>query len=55
MPIALDGSTNPITLNLNTGGDYGKIVLFYLDMDSEPDVLATTLEEFVGVESIDAI
>lgn len=53
LPIALDYSDNPITLNLNEGENYGKIVLFELDFESNGHVIANSLEELLGVKSID--
>lgn len=53
LPIALDYSDNPITLNLNEGENYGKIVLFELDFEGNGHVIANSLEELLGVKSID--
>jgi cell wall assembly regulator SMI1 len=53
LPIALDYSSNPITINLNEGENYGKIVIFELDFEGEGFVIANSLEELLGVESID--
>lgn len=53
LPIALDWSDNPITISLNEGNDYGKIVKFYFDTDEEPEIIANSLEELLGVDSID--
>lgn len=53
LPIALDWSDNPITINLNEGNDYGKIVKFYFDTDEEPEIIANSLEELLGVDNID--
>ncbi len=55
LPIALDWSDNPITINLNIGKNYGEIVQFYFDTDQEPEVLAKSLEELLGVESMDEL
>ncbi len=53
LPFANDWSDNPITINLNEGNDYGKIVKFYFDTDEESEIIANSLEELFGVESID--
>ena len=53
LPVALDWSDNPITINLDEGNDYGKIVKFYFDTDEEPEIIANSLEELLGVDSID--
>jgi cell wall assembly regulator SMI1 len=53
LPIALDYSDNPITINLNKGEDYGKIVLFELDFEGDGYTIANSLEELLGVNSID--
>ena len=55
LPIALDWSDNPITINLNGGNDYGKIVKFYFDTDEEPEIIANSLEELVGVNNINEL
>lgn len=55
LPIALDWSDNPITINLNEGNQKGKIVKFYFDTDEEPEVIANSLEELLGVTSIDEL
>ncbi|MCP1997091.1 SMI1/KNR4 family protein [Flavobacterium sp. HSC-61S13] len=55
LPIALDWSDNPITINLNIGEHYGEIVQFYFDTEQEPEVLAKALEELLGVENIDEL
>ncbi|MBC8884063.1 SMI1/KNR4 family protein [Flavobacterium piscinae] len=55
LPIALDWSDNPITINLNEGADNGKIVKFYFDTDQEPEIVANSLEELLEVKSIDEI
>lgn len=49
LPFALDWSDNPITINLlnNT------IVLFYFDEDNDPETIANSLEELLGVNNID--
>lgn len=53
LPIALDYSDNPITLNLNQGEDYGKIFLFELDFECDSYIIANSLEELLGVDNID--
>ncbi|HLN94944.1 MAG TPA: SMI1/KNR4 family protein [Flavobacterium sp.] len=53
LPFALDWSGNPITVCLNEGRDYGKIVKFYFDTDDEPETIADSLEELLGVKSMD--
>jgi cell wall assembly regulator SMI1 len=53
LPIALDYSDNPITITLNKGEDYGKIVLFELDFEGDGYTIANSLEELLGVNSID--
>jgi hypothetical protein len=53
LPIALDYSDNPITINLNKGEDYGKIVIFELDFEGDGYTIANSLEELLGVNSID--
>jgi cell wall assembly regulator SMI1 len=53
VPIASSHSNNPITLCLRQGELYGKIILFFFDRDEEPELLAESLEELLGVESID--
>jgi hypothetical protein len=55
LPIALDWSSNPICIDLRKGMTYGNIILFYLDVDSEYEVIADDLEEFLKVGSIDNI
>lgn len=55
LPIALDWSDNPIAINLNGGNDYGKIVKFYFDTDEDPEIIANSLEELLGVTSIDEL
>jgi len=55
LPIALDWSDNPITINTNEGNQKGEIVKFYFDTDEEPEVLAHSLEELLGVTSIDEL
>ena len=52
-PFATDWSDNPITICLKEGSDYGKIFKFYFDTDDEPKILANSLEDLLGVESID--
>lgn len=53
LPIALDSSDNPITINLNEGDDYGKIVVFELDFEGDGHVIANSLEALLGVNNID--
>jgi len=54
LPIAYTYSNNPITLCLKSGELNGKIVLFYFDrIDEDPEIVADSLEELLGVESID--
>lgn len=53
LPIALDYSSNPITINLNEGQDYGKIVVFELDFEGDGFVISNSLEQLLGVASID--
>lgn len=55
LPIALDYSDNPITINLNEGEDYCKIFLFELDFEGEGFIIANSLEELLGVNSIDEL
>jgi hypothetical protein len=55
LPIASSHSGNPITLCLKQGEYYGKIILFYFDRDQEPEVIANSLEELLGVNSIDEL
>ena len=54
LPFAYTGTGNTITLNLELGNDYGKIYLFRYDK-LEPRFLKDSLEELLGVESIDEI
>jgi hypothetical protein len=49
LPIALDWSDNPITINLIDNS----IVIFYFDTDEEPVIIANSLEELLGVDNID--
>ncbi|WP_415060064.1 SMI1/KNR4 family protein [Flavobacterium sp.] len=51
LPIALDWSNNPIAIDLQKND----IVLFYFDEDSERKIIANSLEELLGVESIDEL
>lgn len=51
LPFALDWSDNPITLNLSDG----KVVLFYFDEEDEPETIANSLEEVLGVKNIDEL
>lgn len=53
LPIALDYSDNPITINLNQGDDYGKIFLFELDFEGNGHIIANSLKELLGVKKID--
>ncbi|UPQ78120.1 SMI1/KNR4 family protein [Flavobacterium azooxidireducens] len=55
LPIAASHSDNPITLFLQEGENYGKIFIFYLDRDEEPEIVANSLEELLEVNSIDEI
>ncbi len=55
LPIALDYSDNPIAINLNEGEDYCKIFLFELDFEGEGFIIANSLEELLGVNSIDEL
>jgi hypothetical protein len=55
LPIGLDWSDNPITICLKEGNEYGKVVQFYFDTDQEPEVIANSLEELLGVNSIDEL
>jgi SMI1 / KNR4 family (SUKH-1) len=55
LPFASDWSDNPITICLKEGSDYGKIVTFYFDSDEEPETIANSLEELLGVNSIDEL
>lgn len=53
LPIALDYSDNPITINLNQGDDYGKIFLFELDFEGDGHIIASSLKDLLGVKTID--
>lgn len=53
IPIANQHSGNPITLCLKEGENYGKIILFYFDRVEEPELVANSLEELLGVKNID--
>ncbi|WP_158961583.1 SMI1/KNR4 family protein [Myroides fluvii] len=55
LPIALDWSDNPITINTNEGSQKGEIVKFYFDTDEAPEIIAHSLEELLGVTSIDEL
>lgn len=55
LPIATTHSDNPITICLEEGENYGKIFVFYLDRDDNPEIVANSLEELLGVESIDEL
>ncbi|WP_430613037.1 SMI1/KNR4 family protein [Flavobacterium sp. JP2137] len=55
LPIACGYGGNPITLCLKAGKDYGKIIIFYMDMDEDPQTIADSLEELLGVKSIDEL
>lgn len=55
LPIALDWSDNPITINTNEGNQKGEIVKFYFDTDEAPEIIAHSLEELLGVTSIDEL
>ncbi|WP_430613027.1 SMI1/KNR4 family protein [Flavobacterium sp. JP2137] len=55
LPIANGYGSNPVTLCLKAGEDYGKIIIFYFDMDEEPQIIADSLEELLGVKSIDEL
>lgn len=55
LPIALDWSDNPITLNLNEGEGFGQIVIFELDFEGERFLIANSLEELLGVNNIDEL
>ena len=55
LPIASDWSDNTITICLKQGNDYGKIVKFYFDTDEKPETIAKSLEELLGVNSIDEL
>jgi cell wall assembly regulator SMI1 len=52
LPFGNTGTGNEITIYLNEGDDYGKIFLFRPD-ELEPIVIANTLEELLGVASMD--
>lgn len=53
-PFAVDFSNNPITLCLENGLNYGKIIIFYFDVD-RIEIIANSLEELLGVTSIDEL
>ena len=53
LPIGKSYTDNPVTLCLKEGEHYGKIILFFFDRDEDPGLAADTLEELLGVESID--
>lgn len=53
-PFASDASDNIITICLE-GDDKGKIVKFYFDTEEEHEIIANSLEELLGVESIDEL
>jgi hypothetical protein len=55
LPIANTYSDNPITICLKQNQNFGKIVIFYFDRDEEPDFAANSLEELLGVKSIDEL
>ncbi len=55
LPIALDWSSNPITINLNDGDDYGKIVIFELDFEGDGHIIANSLEELLGIDTINEL
>ena len=55
LPIALDWFDNPITINTNEGNQKGEIVKFYFDTDEAPEIIAHSLEELLGVTSIDEL
>ena len=54
IPIAKTYSDNPVTLCLRKE-EYGKIIVFYFDRDEEPDIVANSLENLLGVNSINEI
>ena len=53
LPFALDWSDNILCLNLKIGNEYGKVIGFYFDTDEEPEIIASSLEDILGVNSID--
>jgi hypothetical protein len=53
LPIANSYTGNPITLCLREGELYGKIILFYFDRGEEPELVANSLEELLGIENIE--
>lgn len=53
IPIANQHFGNPITLCLREAELYGKIILFYFDRNEEPELVANSLEELLGVEKIE--
>ncbi len=55
LPIASTHTDNPITLCLKLGENYGKIIIFYFDRDKEPEVVANSLEELLGVKNMDEL
>ncbi|WP_430613033.1 SMI1/KNR4 family protein [Flavobacterium sp. JP2137] len=55
LPIANGYGGNPITLCLKAGEDYGKIIIFYMDTTDDPQIIADSLEEVLGVKSIDEL
>jgi cell wall assembly regulator SMI1 len=52
LPFALDWSNNALTISLE-GENEGKIVKFYFDTNEDSEIIADSLEELLGVESID--
>lgn len=55
LPIANSYTGNPIVLCLREGDLHGKIILFYFDRDEEPELVADSLEELLGVEKIEEL
>jgi cell wall assembly regulator SMI1 len=53
-PIANDFSDNIICLNIEKGNDYGKVFIFYFDVNRTKKI-ADSLEELFGVNSIDEL
>ncbi|MCB9261955.1 MAG: SMI1/KNR4 family protein [Flavobacteriales bacterium] len=53
LPFANDHTNNPYCLILKEGDDYGKVVFIEMDFQSDEYIVADSLEEFLGVESID--
>ncbi len=51
LPIALDWSNNPITISLKDG----KIIKYFFDTDEAPELIANSLEELLGINSIDEL